>query len=208
LPDIDFHKRSLKSPIFESQFGEKMPDIDIYKAYRDMERDDIILSFKGDITRDLLSSVYQIMEARIENETEDHRRKKKFYSVLGECLQNMYHHMEAMQAANGDAMPEFAGSGIFMISKSEAGYKVLTGNYIQVAKVEALRSRIDRINAMNPAELKAHYLEALSSTDYSDKGGAGLGIIEIARKSGNRISYEFREINADYAFFTLSVLVN
>lgn len=173
-----------------------------------MERDDIILSFKGDITRDLLSSVYQIMEARIENETEDHRRKKKFYSVLVECLQNMYHHMESMQTANGDAMPDYAGSGIFMISKSSEGYRVLTGNYIQAGKTAALKDRIDKINAMNPAELKAHYLEALSSTDYSDKGGAGLGIIEIARKSGNRISYDFREINADYYFFTLSVLVN
>jgi hypothetical protein len=44
-----------------------------------MQRDDIILSFKGDITQDLLSSVYQIMESRLENEKEDVRRKKKFY---------------------------------------------------------------------------------------------------------------------------------
>lgn len=173
-----------------------------------MERDHVILSFKGDITKDLLSSVYQIMEARIESGEEDQRRKRKFYSVLVECLQNMYHHMEALQTAGGDNQPELSGSGIFMIGKSEEGYIVMTGNHILSSKIDGLKDRIDRINAMTPAELKAHYLEALGSTDYSEKGGAGLGIIEIARKSGNRIDYEFKSITTDYSFFTLSVRVN
>lgn len=185
-----------------------MLPIDIYKSYCDMERDDIILSFKGDITKDLLSSVYQIMESRIESEDEDHRRKKKFYSVLVECLQNMYHHMESLQSSVPEGLPEFSGSGIFMIGKSGGGYLVMTGNHIQSHKIPGLKDRIDRINAMTPAELKAHYLEALGATDYSEKGGAGLGIIEIARKSGNRIAYDFRDISPDFSFFTLSVRVN
>ena len=73
-----------------------MSNLNLYDIYLNMEKEDIILSFKGDITKDLLSSVYQIIEARIENENEDNRRKKKFYSVLVECLQNMYHHMESL----------------------------------------------------------------------------------------------------------------
>jgi hypothetical protein len=185
-----------------------MRPIDIYATFRDMDRDDIILSFKGDITKDLLSSVFQIMETRIEHENDDQRRKKKFYSVLVECLQNMYHHMEALQEVHADGATEFSGSGIFMIGRSGEGYRILTGNHIQTGKTVRLREKIDHINSLTPAELKAYYLEALSSTDYSEKGGAGLGIIEIARKSGNPIEYQFRDITPDYSFFTLSVIVN
>ncbi len=186
-----------------------MSKLNLYDIYRNMEKEDIILSFKGDVTKDLLSSVYQIMETRIENETEDIRRKKKFYSVLVECLQNMYHHMESLQIANGTTGADFPGSAIFIIAKGREGsYRVYTGNFILNANAELLKGKIDRINAMNPAELKAYYLETLGSTELSEKGGAGLGMIEIARKSGGQMNYDFERISENHSFFTLSVVVN
>ncbi len=70
---------------------------DLYTLYQNMVRDDIILSFKGDITQDLLTSVYQIMESHLDTSLEEPRRKKKLYHILVECLQNVYHHMEALK---------------------------------------------------------------------------------------------------------------
>ena len=43
---------------------------------------------------------------------------------------------------------------------------------------------------MSPEELKVHYLEKLKTTELSDKGGAGLGMIDMARKSGNKLGYK------------------
>ena len=185
-----------------------MSNLNLYDIYLNMEKEDIILSFKGDITKDLLSSVYQIIEARIENENEDNRRKKKFYSVLVECLQNMYHHMESLHNENGHKSSEYPGSAIFIIAKGKEGnYKVFTGNFILNANGELLKNKIDKINLMNTVELKAHYLETLASTELSEKGGAGLGIIEIARKSGGKIQYDFQKVSDTYSFFTLSVSI-
>ncbi len=184
-----------------------MTKINLYNFYLDMEKEDIILSFKGDITKELLSSVYQIIESRMESEQEDPKRRKKFYHVLVECLQNMYHHMETLQTKA--LFSEFAGSGIFIIGKGEnGGYRIMTGNNILVENVNVLKDRIDKINAMSPQELKAYYLERLGATELSEKGGAGLGIIDIARKSGNAIEYDFRPISDQFSFFTLSALIN
>ena len=61
---------------------------------------------------------------------------------------------------------------------------------------------------MNAVELKAHYLETVGSTELSEKGGAGLGIIEIARKSGGKIFNDFQKISETHSFFTLSVIIN
>ncbi len=185
-----------------------MAKLDLYNIYLNMEKEDIILSFKGDITKELLSSVYQIVEARIENGNEDPKKKKKFFHVLVECLQNMYNHMETMQELDNSS-PENNGSGIFMIGKGEdGGYRIITGNFILNENAGILKQRIDQINAMNPQELKAYYLEKLGSTELSDKGGAGLGIIDIARKSGNKIEYDFQYPSSKYSFFTLSATIN
>ncbi len=187
-----------------------MSKLDLYSTYLNMEKEDIILSFKGDITKDLLSSVYQIVEARMDIDNEDQKRKKKFYHVLVECLQNMYHHMETLQenkrsTEHGDP----AGSAIFMIGRAEnKSYVIMTGNFILSENADGLRERIDKINAMSSTELKAYYLEKLGSTELSDKGGAGLGIIDIARKSGNKIDYDLKALDGYYTFFTLSATIN
>lgn len=186
-----------------------MAKIDLYNIYLNMEKEDIILSFKGDITKELLSSVYQIVEARIENDNEDPKKKKKFFHVLVECLQNMYNHMESIQGMAGSNGTNHSGSAIFMIGKGEeGGYRIITGNFILNESAGILKERIDQINAMNPVELKAYYLERLGSTELSEKGGAGLGIIDIARKSGNKIDYDFQQPSSKYAFFTLSATIN
>lgn len=186
-----------------------MTKINLYNIYLNMENEDIILSFKGDITKDLLTSVYQIMEARMENDNEDPKRKKKFYHVLVECLQNMYHHMESMQSKKDSIPLEFAGSGIFIIGRGENGsYRIMTGNYIFNENADTLKDRIDKINSMNQQELKAYYLEKLGTSELSDKGGAGLGIIDIARKSGNAIEYDFKKVTDTFSFFSLSAKIN
>ena len=42
----------------------------------------------------------------------------------------------------------------------------------------------------------------------SAKGGAGLGFIDIARKSGNKLEYFFKEINSYSSFFILTTKVS
>jgi hypothetical protein len=174
-----------------------------------MEKDEIILSYKGDITKDLLSSVYQIIEVRMESENEDPRRKKKFFHVLVECLQNMYNHMEHMQHSISGKPTDYSGSAIFIIKKGDdLSYRIITGNFIQNDNAELLKGRMDKINGMNEQELRAYYLETLNTTELSEKGGAGLGIIDIARKSGNKIEYDFKQLSGGYSFITLSVKIN
>ena len=178
----------------------------IYQQYQNMERDKIILSFKGDITLDLLSSVYQIMESRLDTEEENVKLKKKFYHILVECLQNVYHHKEALKET-GDDDDEKNGA-MFMIAKdNETSYRIITGNFILNDKAAELEQKLDKISAMNAEELRAYYLETLNTTELSDKGGAGLGMIDIARKSGHRLDYHFHKMSDKYSFFSLGVVV-
>lgn len=176
---------------------------DIYKLYKDLEQDSIILSFKGDITPDLLTSVFRIMETRLENEANEPQLKKKFYHILIECLQNLYHHNETMPHDD-----DSTGSSIFMIGRGENNsFRIITGNYILSSNSSDLKAKIDKVNGMNAEQLRAYYLDKLNTTELSDKGGAGLGMIDIARKSGHKIEYDFQTISEKYSFFSLVVTV-
>lgn len=132
--------------------------------------------------------------------------EKKIYYILIECLQNVFHHTGNLNDENGKSDFEGNDNAIFMISKSLAdNYVITTGNFIPEKKISALKDRIDSINKMSKEELKALYLDQLNSTELSEKGGAGLGIIDIARKSGSKLNYSFHSVNPETSFFTLSI---
>jgi hypothetical protein len=48
----------------------------------------------------------------------------------------------------------------------------------------------------------------LSNSEFSSKGGAGLGLIEMAKKTGNKLDYDFLQIDAEHYYFILSKTVN
>ena len=133
--------------------------LDIYDFYDKMERNNIMLSFKGDITSELLTSILQIMESKLDNLQEEPKIKKKVYNVLVECLQNLYHHMDEVAPEQNDVIR----SAIFMIGKLDNQYNIVTGNYIKKENVEGLKKRLEDINLLSKEELKEYYKEVLNN---------------------------------------------
>lgn len=166
-----------------------------------MKHNDIMLSFKGDVTSEMLTSMLQIMEAKLDNLGEPSKMKRKVYNVLVECLQNLYHHRDEMKLIGIDE----ESAAIFMIGRNDKGYNIVTGNYILTERVESLKGKIDHVNSLDKDGLKTLYKEVLNNDERSQKGGGGLGIIDIARKSGQNLVYDFMEIDKRYSFFSLYI---
>ena len=177
--------------------------IDIFDLYNRMEANNIMLSFKGDITDDLMSSILHIMESRMNDKNEEPKLRKKVYNVLVECLQNLYHHIDEVELTGSKS----ERSAIFMIGLGENSYSILTGNYIKTEKVAGFKSRLEKINSLSPEELKTYYKEMLNNEQLSEKGGAGLGMIDIARKTGQKLNYDFFEVKDGYSFFSLNIKI-
>jgi hypothetical protein len=152
--------------------------IDIYDLYNKMEVNNIMLSFKGDITSELMTSILHIMESRLDNLNEEPKVKKKVYNVLVECLQNLYHHIDEVPDEHVDKNNS-GRSAIFMIGVGDNHYSIVTGNYMLTNKVSSFKERLERINSMSSEELKTLYKEILNNDQLSSKGGGGLGMIDI-----------------------------
>jgi hypothetical protein len=52
------------------------------------------------------------------------------------------------------------------------------------------------------------YREVLSNGEFSHKGGAGLGIIDISIKSGSQLHYSFSQVNDNSSFYVFEVCIN
>ena len=162
-----------------------------------------MLSFKGEVTSDLLTSILQIMESKMESLAESPKIKKKVYNILVECLQNLYHHLD-----DDDFKTKVnEKSALFMIKKEDGEYSIMTGNFIANGNVGLMTARLDKINGMDKVELKDYYKSVLNNGEMSAKGGGGLGMIDIARKSGKKLDYIFNKIDDEYSFFSLKIKV-
>lgn len=178
---------------------------DIYDFYEKMEDDKIMLSFKGEISPELLTSILQIMESKLDNIGEEPRMRKKVYNVLVECLQNLYHHNDLPDHDDSDLKTR---SSLFLIGRNDnSTYRIITGNYILNTNVDELKEKLEKINGMSKEELKQYYISTLDNESFSDKGGGGLGMIDIARKSGQKFEYAFTLVNETYSFFSLIIQV-
>lgn len=134
---------------------------------------------------------------------------KRVYNVLVEDLQNLFHHADFFPP---DVLPEpeqqLAKSfGLFCVGLADGECRILTGNFIRPSEEDAIRSRVDELNSMDSEALRDYYRQVLNNEVYSVKGGGGLGLIDIARKSRQKLRYRFYPVEEGYLFYLLEVRV-
>ena len=83
-----------------------------------------------------------------------------------------------------------------------------TPNNILNENIHGLKRRLDEVNSLNKEELKEYYKRVLNNGEMSLKGGGGLGMIDIARKTNEILDYYFLEIDNKLSFFTLVIKVS
>jgi len=177
----------------------------VKEYYSNLSKGDVILAYKGSITSELINDILEAVETKLEEANADSRLRKKIYNVLVESMQNLFHHIETYhEGINEDLDPKF---GVLVIERSGESYKVTTGNFVNAKRIKFLREKIDKINSLTKDELKDMYKFILNHQRLSAKGGGGLGLVDIARKSGNKLEYEFYNYNDNYYFFNLTISV-
>jgi len=166
---------------------------------------DTILFYKGNVDSDVINHVLDSVEDKMVEVNEQAKLRKKVYNVLVESLQNLYHHVDRVPDDFEDQSAE--RYGLLVVIKVDAGYRIITGNFVQADNIEKLEEKIKRINRSTHEEIKELYKFILNHQRISAKGGGGLGLVDIARKTGNKLDYSFLQYNEKHSFFYLNIFV-
>ncbi len=164
-----------------------------------MKEHSFMLCYCGSFSQTITKALLAMTEKKMDTDGTDKSIKKKVFNVMVECLQNIAKHGDSDEAVDKDAL--------FMIGRTGDDYVTYSGNMILREKVEGLRSKLMAINTMEKDEIKELYKTLIMAKGLSEKAGAGLGLIDIAKKSGNKLEFDFKDVRDDSCFFALKTLI-
>lgn len=179
---------------------ESASDNGFYDIERFMAEHEVLLAYRDEINDRTVQHLLTLTEAKLTSVLDNKKFRKRVFQILVECLQNVVNH--AHHTDKGGR------SSILLMGRGEGQLFIITGNMIDAATVDSLRRRLDEVNSIGSDEVRETYSDKLRDAAFSLKGGAGLGLLDMYRRSGNRIGYEFVKVDDSTAFFTLKVTVN
>ncbi len=189
-------------------FGNMSADINFIKSvlslHDEMARNGFTLVYEGEFSHEVMKMFTSMAERDMDKSNEDKSVKRKVFHVMVECLQNMTKHSDDVDVNDG------VGNGLFIVGKKNGFWNVITANKILSEKIDGLKQAIDNLNSLSKDDLNSLYKKQIREGSLSEKGGAGLGLIDIARKTGRKLEYQFLPLENDQKnhFFLLKVVIN
>ena len=171
----------------------------IYGDYNSKSEKKIVVSHFGEFSQDLVNSISNGVEESMFEAGDKKGTIKRMFSILVEGLQNVRIHGEKDEDGNQISF--------LIIAQDENEYLVTIANLARNEVLENIVQRIDELNQMDEAEVKAYYMDTLTNGIMSQKGGAGLGFITMAMKSKNKLNYIPEKVSEDLTCFSLEVKI-
>ena len=167
-----------------------------FKLNKTMEEHSIRISYTGEFNTDLINVLLGMSRDSAKMDTVH----IKVYNIMIESLENVVRH--------ASASVENPYPAIFLLAQDDEYHYVCTGNKIHKDHIPELISKIDKTNDSTREELRAWYNDIMVNGETPDDiNGAGLGIIDMALKSRNKLHYDFTTIDDSSSFFVLKIKV-
>ncbi|MCP4311666.1 MAG: hypothetical protein GY790_10420 [Bacteroidetes bacterium] len=173
----------------------------LFDLHNRMEDNDIIMVYQGDFSQDLIKTVLTFTELKFSTEDLGNSVRRRLFNLMVECLQNVSKHQ--FKGHHDDPRK----SSMFMIGYTDEDYLIVSSNPIHNRHIPKLEEMLEKVNSLDKDGLKQLYKQARLENKFSDSAGAGIGIIDMARKSGKKLDYNFETIDDDLSVYSLMVRV-
>jgi len=168
----------------------------------------VIFAYSGYVTELVLSGVGEALKQKLAIDDADTKTLRSVFAVFVEQMQNMIRYSAEKVSNSAAELPLIEMRyGVLTIGREGDDYVVHAGNLVARSDVERLRERLSEIRSMNKEELRALHKERLRAGPEEGSKGAGLGLMEIARRASKPIEFDFTDVDDKHAFFTLKASV-
>lgn len=173
----------------------------IYRFHSIMDENNIMLVYCGEFTQELNKTLLSFTERRFKADNIEDNTRRKLFNIMVEVLQNI----SKNKIEKSENIPEV--EAVFLLGSDQYNYILISSNLIRNDKIISLRNRIDQVNSLDKEGLKHLYKEERLKANFTEKAGAGIGIIDIARKSEKKLEYSFEELNNEFSIFSFLIRI-
>jgi len=181
-----------------------MENFDVFEFYQFMQNHNVILSFKGEISQEILLSIGDLLKEKLSHEETQQRVIKKVFFIFIELAQNI----DRYSSENTVIEEKPVGMGVLFIRECDTHFTIFAGNVVSPDEAADITEQCAIINPLSPDELKRYYKEQLKKPREEGKIGGGVGLISVVRKAGNPLETYSTNLDANRTFLVLSVQVN
>lgn len=157
----------------------------------------LIIYHSGNVLPEDVEIINQKIEDTLIGENKNIIKKILFLTV--ETLQNIIHH--------SDKDPKGNTFAYFELIKESDSYLIKTGNLISNENTKTLSDRIHCILKMDEEKINESIRTKLVDCDFSEKGGAGIGLLSVQKKTKKGLNFEVEYFKGDYNFIHFEIKI-
>lgn len=161
----------------------------IRELYNLLEKDALSLLYLGDESDQMTDKLIRINNENLKVQQQGQLGRKMAF-LIAESFQNIVRHHQPVHTDGDLELPN-----MFMLRHKQDTITISSANRMAESKVNDLEYQLNHLNTLTQAQLRKHYLNVLPDNSRTEGGGAGLGLIEMARKTGQPFSYNFVPLN-------------
>jgi len=166
---------------------------------------DIILYYKGQLHFDNINELIHSLKEKMKFRSVSYVVYKKILMLMIETLENIIRYRDNFDSTSSIILsyqPEFQ---IYVDSNS---YIIESSNALLKKDIPLLQERLKMLNNLDKNSIRELYKSTITDGKFSEKGGAGLGIIEMAKISDEKLMFSFSDIDENFSYFLLKLVVN
>lgn len=173
----------------------------VHDFHKLMNERDIMLAYCGEFSQELNKTLLSFTERKFKSENVEDTTRRKIFNIMVEMLQNI-----SKNRIEREDLSEWVDP-VFIMGTAGNEYILISSNMIRNEKISQLKSRLEQVNSLDKEGLKQLYKDVRLNAAFSDNSGAGIGIIDIARKSENKLLFQFEELGINYSVFSLLIRI-
>lgn len=167
-----------------------------FHFYQLMKKEYPVVFFTGVIRQNSLPEYSRLLKDQVKLSPNS---KMILLTIFVELAQNILRY--SAEQSEGE------GIGLIWVTEEPSEYLVHSGNVISLKQVEIVRTELAALVSLNAEELKALRKERLNHAPPVGSKGAGLGLLEVKRRSTKPVEYAFIPVDNEHMFLSITANV-
>jgi hypothetical protein len=177
--------------------------IDLFSLQQTYNQQRIMLCFNGPLTKSLIEEIGNALRNYMKLENATASSAMDVFGAYIEMTQNIRHYVTRKGWLESEA-----SATVVIARDAEGRYVVSAGNIVDSADGVDLTDCVRQLAALDKAHLKMRYKEQLRKPrEEGSQSGAGLGLIDLARKASEPLACSLQMLEDGRGFFSLRVVM-